>query len=90
MANRHDRGRRTPGEPAPTAPDRYQAGAFVVILVAGVVGLVASLVLSIDAVELAEDPSAELSCNISSTISCAKVGLSGRASLSGSPTHSWA
>jgi uncharacterized membrane protein len=69
----------------PTAADRYHAGAFVVILVAAVVGLLASLELSIDAVRLAEDPLADLSCNISSTISCATVGLSWQASLLGFP-----
>jgi uncharacterized membrane protein len=74
-----------PAQPLPTARDRYHAGAFVVILVAGVVGLLASLELSIDAVRLAEDPLADLSCNISSTISCATVGLSWQASLLGFP-----
>jgi uncharacterized membrane protein len=75
----------TPAQPVPTARDRYHTGAFVVILVAGVVGLLASLELSIDAVRLAEDPLADLSCNISSTISCATVGLSSQASLLGFP-----
>jgi uncharacterized membrane protein len=74
-----------PSPPLPTARDRYHAGAFVVILLAGVVGLLASLELSIDAVRLAEDPLADLSCNISSTISCATVGLSWQASLLGFP-----
>jgi uncharacterized membrane protein len=48
-------------------------------------GLVASLVLSIDAVVLAADPNAGLSCNISETISCAKVGVSWQANLLGFP-----
>ena len=41
-----------------------------------VLGLTASLVLSIDAVVLAADPNAALSCNLTETISCAKVGVS--------------
>ena len=69
----------------PTARDRRHTGAFVVILLAGVIGLLAALVLSIDAVKLAEDPLADLSCNISTKISCATVGLSWQASLLGFP-----
>ena len=57
----------------PTAADRYHTGAFVEMLLSSLLGLVASLVLSIDAVALAEDPLADLSCNISETISCATV-----------------
>ena len=74
-----------PAPPLPAARDRRHTGAFLVILVAGVVGLLASLELSIDAVRLAEDPLADLSCNISSTISCATVGLSWQANLLGFP-----
>jgi uncharacterized membrane protein len=69
----------------PTARDRYHTGAFVVILLAGVIGLMAALQLSIDAVKLAENPLADLSCNISEKISCATVGLSWQASLLGFP-----
>ena len=85
MVNVTTEGAEPPAHPLPTARDRYHTGAFVVILVAGVVGLLASLELSIDAVRLAEDPLADLSCNISSTISCATVGLSWQASLLGFP-----
>jgi uncharacterized membrane protein len=55
------------------------------MLVSSILGLIASLVLSIDAVKLAEDPLADLSCNISSTISCATVGLTWQANLLGFP-----
>ncbi len=75
----------TGGPRIPTAADRYQTWAFVEMLVSSLIGLVASLVLSIDAIRLAEDPLAELSCNISSTISCAKVGLTDQANLFGWP-----
>lgn len=74
--------------PAPDAvagPRRYHPGAFIEMLVSSLVGLVASLVLSVDAVRLAEDPLADLSCNISSTISCATVGLTWQANLLGFP-----
>ncbi len=73
----------TPREP--TARNRYHAGAFVEMLVSSIIGLWASLVLSIDAVKLAEDPLTDLSCNISSTISCATVGLTEQANLLGFP-----
>ena len=71
--------------PVPTARDRYHPGAFIEMLLSSIVGLWASLVLSIDAVKLAEDPLADLSCNISSTISCATVGLTWQANLLGFP-----
>lgn len=65
--------------------ERYQVPAFIEMLCSSIIGLVASLVLSIDAVKLAADPLAELSCNISSTINCAKVGLTWQANLLGFP-----
>lgn len=60
-------------------------GAYLEMLISSMLGLVASLVLSIDAVVLAADPNAGLSCNISETISCAKVGVSWQANLLGFP-----
>ena len=69
----------------PTAAGRYHTGAFIEMLVSSIIGLWASLVLSIDAVKLAEDPFADLGCNISSTISCATVGLTDQANLLGFP-----
>jgi len=47
--------------------------------------LLASFTLSIDAVELARDPTATLKCDINSVISCGQVGLSWQASLFGFP-----
>lgn len=55
------------------------------MLVSSILSLVASLVLSIDAIVLAADPNAALSCNITDTISCAKVGVSWQANLLGFP-----
>jgi uncharacterized membrane protein len=69
----------------PTAADRYHTWAFVEMLVSSILGLVASLVLSIDAVKLAEDPFVDLGCNISEKISCAAVGLTWQANLLGFP-----
>ncbi|HYN55766.1 MAG TPA: vitamin K epoxide reductase family protein, partial [Motilibacterales bacterium] len=65
------------------ASDRYHTGAFIEMLLSSIVGLWASLVLSIDAVKLAADPFADLGCNISATISCATVGLTWQANLLG-------
>ena len=68
----------------PTSGPRHRA-ANLEMLVSSLLGLVASLVLSIDAIALAADPNAALSCNISSTISCAKVGITWQANLLGFP-----
>ena len=80
---------KAPASPPPGAPaapgGRYHTGAFIEMLVSSIIGLIAALVLSIDAVKLAEDPLADLSCNISSTISCATVGLTWQANLLGFP-----
>lgn len=73
-----------PAEEASPAPRRY-AGAWLEMLISSILGLTASLVLSIDAIRLAEDPTADLSCNVSATISCGTVGTSWQASLLGFP-----
>ena len=59
--------------------------AWIEMLVSSILGLTASLVLSIDAVRLAENPDAEFSCDVSATISCSEVGLSWQAQLLGFP-----
>jgi len=58
---------------------------FIEMLVSSILSLVASMVLSIDAIALAANPYTELSCNISSKISCATVGLSCQAHVLGFP-----
>lgn len=74
------------GDAVPSlASGPYHRGAFIEMLVSSVLGLWASLVLSIDAVKLAANPLVDLSCNISATISCGKVGLTWQASLLGFP-----
>lgn len=58
---------------------------WVTMLIASVASLVASFVLSIDALTLAEDPSADLGCNINAVISCGTVAGSWQSSLLGFP-----
>ncbi|MFN8074284.1 MAG: vitamin K epoxide reductase family protein [Kineosporiaceae bacterium] len=58
---------------------------FITMLISSCISLTASFVLSVDALALAKDPAAALSCNINSVISCGKVGASWQASLFGFP-----
>jgi uncharacterized membrane protein len=58
---------------------------FGTMLVSACLSLTASFVLSIDAVRLAADPGADLSCDINSVVSCGAVGSSWQASLFGFP-----
>jgi uncharacterized membrane protein len=55
------------------------------MLVASLASLVASFVLSVEAVTLAKDPDADLGCNINAVISCGTVGTSWQASVLGFP-----
>lgn len=73
--------RSTPGE-APPHPLRL---VWAAMLVGSVASLVASLVLAIDAIRLAEDPSVSLGCDINAVISCGTVASSWQASLLGFP-----
>lgn len=58
---------------------------FITMLVSALLSLTASFVLSVDAVKLAADPTAALSCNINAAISCGTVGTSWQASVFGFP-----
>jgi uncharacterized membrane protein len=58
---------------------------WVTMLIASVASLVASFVLSIDALRLAENPNADLGCNINAVISCGTVANSWQSSLLGFP-----
>lgn len=58
---------------------------FASMLVGAIASLIASFVLSIEAVELARNPDAILSCSISATLNCATVGLHPSANLFGFP-----
>lgn len=58
---------------------------FASMLVGAIASLIASFVLSVEAVELAKNPSAVLSCNVNIILNCAKVGLHPSAHLFGFP-----
>ncbi len=58
---------------------------FATMLLSACLSLVASLVLSIDAVRLAADPGATLACDLNATISCGAVAQSWQASVLGFP-----
>lgn len=68
--------------PVEHTPSRWP---FAEMLVSSLIGLFASLVLSIDAIILAENPDADLSCNINAQISCGAVGATWQANLFGWP-----
>lgn len=55
------------------------------MLVSSTLSLIASLVLSYDAIKLAESPSGKLSCDINAVVSCGKVAKSWQSSLLGFP-----
>ncbi|MDO8732124.1 MAG: vitamin K epoxide reductase family protein [Actinomycetota bacterium] len=69
--------------PLPRA-QRY-IGAFSEMLVSSLLSLLASLVLSVEAITLAANPDAIFSCDISSHVSCSIVAQSWQASLLGFP-----
>ena len=58
---------------------------FGYMLFSSLVSLTASFVLSVDAIELAKNPNANLSCNINTVISCGTVGTTWQANLLGFP-----
>ena len=58
---------------------------FASMLVGSIASLVASFVLSVEAVELARDPGADLACSINVILNCATVGLHESAYLFGFP-----
>jgi uncharacterized membrane protein len=55
------------------------------MLVSAGLSLIASFVLSVDAVRLAADPMADLTCNVNAVLSCGTVGRSWQAQLFGFP-----
>lgn len=58
---------------------------WVTMLIASLASLVASFVLAIDALRLAENPNADLGCNINAVISCGTVAASWQSQLLGFP-----
>jgi uncharacterized membrane protein len=55
------------------------------MLVGAILSLIASFVLSMEAVELARNPDAVLACSVNAVLNCATVGLHPSASLFGFP-----
>lgn len=58
---------------------------FASMLVGAIISLIASFVLSVEAIELAKHPEATLACDLSQAISCGAVGRHWSASLFGFP-----
>ena len=58
---------------------------FASMLVGSIISLIASFVLSVEAIELAKNPNAALSCSINVILNCATVGTHWSASLLGFP-----
>ena len=58
---------------------------FTTMLISGALGLLASIVLSIDAVVLAAEPQATLACDINAVVSCGAVAQSWQAHVFGFP-----
>lgn len=72
-------------EPAAAGARRGSRAPYLEILVSSALSLIASFVLSVEAISLAEDPNADLACNINAVLSCGTVGSSWQASLFGFP-----
>lgn len=58
---------------------------YIAMLVSSILSLFASLVLSIDAVKLAAQPTGQLACNINSVLSCGTVAKAWQSQLLGFP-----
>lgn len=58
---------------------------FLSMLVGAVLSLIAAFVLSVEAVELAKNPNAQLSCSVNVILNCATVALHPTAELFGFP-----
>jgi uncharacterized membrane protein len=68
-----------------TRTRRGVTAVWVVMLLSSLASLVASFVLSVEALTLAENPTADLGCNINAVFSCGTVATSWQASLFGFP-----
>ena len=68
---------------SPPADAGRRVGALLVV--AGVLGLLAAMVLTIDRIRLLEDPSTQLACNLSPFIACGPVMQSRAGALLGFP-----
>lgn len=67
------------------APARVPAPSAWWLLIAGVIGLVASMTLTVEKIDILRDPSYVPSCNINPILSCGSVMITPQASLLGFP-----
>jgi uncharacterized membrane protein len=58
---------------------------FISMLIGAILSLIAAFVLSVDAIELAKNPNASLSCSVNLVVNCATVSRHPSASLFGFP-----
>ncbi|ROS23129.1 vitamin K epoxide reductase family protein [Cellulomonas sp. PhB150] len=63
--------------------DAWRRRTAIEMVISGALGLLASFVLSIDALKLAADPKANLGCSINAVLDCAKVADTWQAHLLG-------
>jgi uncharacterized membrane protein len=68
-------------DPRPVPPLRARYFLFGEMLLFATLSLVASFVLSYDALLLAADPDVDLSCSINAVLDCAKVGVTWQAKV---------
>ncbi len=73
------------GDPWLRTGRHNNAVVWVTMLVASLASLVASFVLAQDALRLAENPNADLGCNVNAVISCGTVASSWQSSVLGFP-----
>lgn len=72
-------------DPRPVPPLRARYFLFGEMLLFATLSLVASFVLSYDALLLAADPDVDLNCSINAVLDCAKVGVTWQAKVFGFP-----
>lgn len=58
---------------------------FLIMAISATICLIASFILSVDAITLSKDPAAELGCDLNEVVSCGKVALAWQANLFGFP-----
>ena len=63
--------------------DAWRRRTAIEMVISGALGLLASFVLSIDALKLAADPDAKLGCSFNSVLNCSKVAQTWQAHLLG-------
>ncbi len=67
------------------SPLRAYRKTYIAMLVSSTLSLIASLVLSADAIQIAKQPTVKLACDINAIVSCGKVARSWQSNLLGFP-----